>query len=277
MNQFDKVYQGVITKILNEGIEEKNERTGLKTKAIPGLTFHLDFGFPLLTLRKIPIKNFVAEIIWFLTGSQNPDDFVSQYSKMLWDDFKEADGNVAAAYGYRWRHYFKRDQIVDLINLLKKDPSSRHGVIVTWDPADDGLGTGSKKKNVPCPYTFTVNIIGKKLHMHNIIRSNDIMLGCPTDVAGFAFLQYLLAAKLGVKPGVYTHSISNAHIYENHYEQAREIAERQNDHPPIMFDPEEDYLDRAMAGDHSLVEEVVGILSEQYNPREAVKKMQIAL
>jgi len=276
MNQFDQVYQSAIRRILNEGIEEKNERTGYKVKAVPGLTFQVDFGFPLLTLRKTPIKMFIAEQIWFLTGSQNPDDFVSRHTK-IWEEFREDDGNVAAAYGYRWRHFFGRDQITSLVDLLKKDPSSRHGVIVTWDPADDGLGTGTKKKNVPCPYTFTVNIIGNKLHFHNIIRSNDMMLGCPTDVAGFVFLQYLLAAKLRVKPGVYTHSVSNAHIYENHYEQAYELLERSSDHPPIIFEPDEDYLDRAMAGDDSLVDEVFKKLKDQYEPLEPVKQMKIAL
>lgn len=276
MNQFDTVYKNSIKRILNEGIEEKNERTGVKTKAIPGLTFQVDYGFPLLTLRKIPIRLFVAEQIWFLTGSDNPDDFFTQYSK-IWEVFREEDGKVAAAYGQRWRKYFGRDQIVDLINLLKKEPSSRHGVIVTWDPGDDGLGTGTKKKNVPCPYTFTINIIGNKLHMHNIIRSNDMMLGCPHDAAGFALLQYMLAAKLKVKPGTYTQSVSNAHIYENHYEQAWEIVERKHNHPPIIFEPEEDYLDRAMAGDHTLVKEIVDQLTKQYEPMEPLKKMQISV
>jgi thymidylate synthase len=276
MNQFDTIYQNAIRRILNEGIEEKNERTGLKVKAVPGLTFQLNFGFPILTLRKIPVKLFIAEQIWFLTGSKNPDDFMSKYST-IWDEFREADGNVAAAYGDRWRHHFGRDQITDLVKMLEKDPSSRHGVVVTWDPADDGLGSGTKKKNVPCPYTFTVGIIGRKLHMHNIIRSNDMMLGCPHDVAGFVLLQYLLAARLGVKPGVYTHSVSNAHIYENHYEQAHEILERSSDHPPIIFQPEADYLDRAMAGDHTLVDVIFKTLNEQYLPLDRVKQMKIAL
>ena len=80
--------------------------------------------------------------------------------------------------------------------------------------------------NVPCPYTFTVNIIGGKLHLHNIIRSNDMILGCPTDAAGFAFLALILAQKLNVEPGMYTHSVSNCHIYENHYEAAEEMLQR---------------------------------------------------
>ncbi len=276
MTQFDKVYQNAITRVMNEGIEELNVRTGLKTKAVPGLTFQVDFGFPILTLRKIPIKIFVAEMIWYLSGGQRPSDFLDKYTK-IWDDFLEEDGTVAAAYGYRWRHAFGRDQIADLVTLLQKDPSSRHGVVVTWDPADDGLSSGTKKKNVPCPYTFTVNIIGNKLHLHSVVRSNDMMLGCPHDTAGFALLQYLLAAKLGVKPGVYTHTVSNAHIYENHYAQAHELLNRENSHPPIIFEPKADWLDRAMAGDESLIMEIYEILSSQYNPKAAVKKMKIAL
>jgi len=276
MTQFDRVYQDAITRILNEGIEDYNVRTGYKVKAVPGLTLQVDFGFPILTLRKIPIKLFVAEMVWFLSGSNDPDDFLSKYTK-IWEEFREDDGKIAAAYGHRWRHHFGRDQIKGLVDLLQKDPSSRHGVVVTWDPADDGLANGTKKKNVPCPYTFTVNIIGDKLHMHSIIRSNDMMLGCPHDVPGFSLLQYLLAAKLGVKPGVFTHSISNAHIYENHYEQAWEIVNRNNSHPPIVFEPKADWLDRAMDGDESLIDEIYQTLSEQYEPQSAVKKMQIAL
>lgn len=276
MTQFDRVYQNAITRILNEGIEELNVRTGLKTKAVPGLTFQVDFGFPILTLRKIPVKLFVAEMVWFISGGKDPDEFLSKYTK-IWDDFREADGSIAAAYGYRWRHHFGRDQIKGLLELLENDPSSRHGVVVTWDPGDDGLSNGTKKKNVPCPYTFTVNIIGGKLHLHSIIRSNDMMLGCPHDTAGFSLLQYLLAAKLGVKPGTYTHSVSNAHIYENHYDQAWEIVNRENSHPPIIFEPKQNWLDRAMEGDESLIEEICQILMDQYKPKSAVRKMQIAL
>lgn len=276
MTQFDRAYQNALTRILNEGIEELNERTGLKTKSVPGLTFQVDFGFPILTLRKIPIKLFVAEMVWYLSGSQRPDDFLDKYTK-IWDDFLESDGTVAAAYGYRWRHHFGRDQIQSLVKLLEREPSSRHGVVMAWDPADDGLADGTKKKNVPCPFTFTANIIGGKLHLHSIVRSNDMMLGCPHDTAGFSLLQYLLAAKLGVKPGTYTHSVSNAHIYENHYDQAWEVVNRENSHPPIVFEPKADWLDRAMAGDEDLITEIYQILVDQYKPQSAVKKMKIAL
>ncbi len=276
MAQFDQQYKNAILRIMNEGIDEYNERTGHTTKVIPGLTFEVDTGFPLLTLRKIPVRLFVAEQIWFLMGSQRPCEFLRDYTK-IWDDFTEADGTVQAAYGYRWRNHFGRDQLEDLVNLLKTQPGSRHAVVVTWDPSDDGLGTGTRKKNVPCPYTFTINIIGNKLHMHNIIRSNDMMLGCPHDVAGFALLMYILAAKIGVKPGKYTHSISNAHIYDIHYKHAWELVEREDTHPSIYFEAQENYYDRARLGDKFLVKEIVSKLNSQYNPQKSIKGMDIVL
>jgi len=276
MTQFDQQYKQALWEIMNKGFEEYNERTGHKTKIIPGITFHLDNGFPLLTLRKIPIKIFVAEQIWFLTGSNRPDEFLKKFTK-IWDDFTEEDGTVTAAYGYRWRKHFGRDQIAYLIKHLQAQPGSRHAVVIAWDPTDDGLGSGSAKKNVPCPYTFTVNIIGNRLHMHNIIRSNDMILGCPHDVAGFALLQYILAAKLGVKPGRLTHSISNAHVYDIHYKAAWEILERENNHPKITLNRQEDWFERAEAADEKLVEEIVDKLNKQYNPLPQIKGLKIVL
>lgn len=276
MTQFDQLYRNAVQRIMNEGIDEYNERTGHTCKVIPGLTFELDQGFPLLTLRKIPLKIFVAEQIWYIMGSKNPDDFVNKFTK-IWKDFTEEDGTVAAAYGNRWRHAFGRDQLGMLIDHLKKQPGSRHGVVVTWDPREDGLGNPQSKKNVPCPFTWTANIIGNKLHIHNVVRSNDIMLGCPHDVAGFYLLLCVLAAKLGVKPGKLTHTISNAHIYDTHFKQAWELVERKNEHPPIYFEAQADYFDRAEKGDETLVSEMVEILKKQYNPLGNIEGMEIVL
>lgn len=278
MTAFDKSYQLGLKRIMDTGIEELSERTGHRTRAIPGLTIELeaDTGFPALTLRKIPMKLFIAEQVWFLTGSRRPEDFLNQFTH-IWDDFSEIDGVVSAAYGFRWRHYFGRDQIMGLVNLLTKEPSSRHGVVVTWDPATDGLNPNRKRKNVPCPYTFVVNIIGGALHMHNIVRSNDMLLGFPHDVGGFAFLQAMLAQKLGVKVGKYTHSISNAHIYDIHYEGARELIKRKNNHPKINLELPKNSFDRAIKGDKNLVLEIVEQLQLQYKPQESISGLQIVL
>lgn len=262
---------------MTEGIEELNERTGYKTKALPGLTFQIDIerdGFPLLTLRKQPIKSPIAEQCWFVQGEKDTT-YLRKFTKM-WDKFLEEDGTLASAYGWRWRHHFGKDQLGSLIALLQKDPSSRHGVIITWDPKDDGYG-GTPKKNVPCPYTFTVNIIGGRLHLHSVIRSNDMMLGCPFDTIGFALLQCMLAQKLGVIAGVYTHTISNAHIYENHYTGAEEIIARTNDHKNITLHLPENAFDRAEKKDEALVEEIFTDLQSQYNPLPPITGLEIAL
>jgi len=275
MTTFDTIYKNLIKKIMEEGIEEFNERTGHKTKALPGLTFQMDIekdGFPILTLRKNPIKSPIAEQVWFITGDKNTE-FLRKYTKM-WDKFIEEDGTITSAYGYRWRHYFGRDQLEKLIELLKKDPSSRHGVIITWDPKDDGYG-GTPKKNVPCPYTFTVNIIGNKLHLHNVIRSNDMMLGCPFDTFGFVLLMHILSQKLGVKPGIYTHTISNAHIYDIHYEGALELINRENNHPNIFPIFPKNMYDRSYKKDKNIVDEIFNCINPYYKPNEPINGLEI--
>lgn len=260
------------------GIREVNQRTGHETAAVPGISFSLDLeseGFPLLTLRKIPTKIFIAEQIWFVSGARKPDDFLRNFTH-IWDDFTNPGDVVTVAYGYRWRKHFGRDQLQKLVELLQRDPSSRHGVVVTWDPAHDGLG-GVGKGNVPCPYTFTVNIIGGRLNMMNVVRSNDMILGFPHDVAGFALLQTMLAQKIGVRPGVYSHIIANAHVYDIHYPAAQAMVERLTDHLPIKMTLPTDSYDRAEKKDPALVEEINTMLKRQYEPDLPIKGLRIVL
>ncbi|OGG50578.1 hypothetical protein A2763_04415 [Candidatus Kaiserbacteria bacterium RIFCSPHIGHO2_01_FULL_54_36] len=278
MTKFDSLYQDMLRRIMQEGVADKNKRTGHEVRAIPGMHFSIDIekeGFPLLTLRKIPVKMFVAEQIWFISGARKPADFLRDYTK-IWDNFTNPADVVTVAYGYRWRKHFGRDQLALLIDLLKKDPSSRHGVIVTWDPGSDGLG-GTKRANVPCPYSFTVNIIGGRLHLHNIVRSNDMVLGFPSDVAGFALLQCILAQKLGVGVGTYSHSISNAHVYDNQYDAVRELLKRENTHALIKIALPKNVFDRAQKKDKKLVDEIVTPIAAQYEPLPAIIGLQIVL
>jgi len=278
MATFDRLYQDILGQILKKGIREQSERTGHETAALPGVHFSIDIekdGFPLLTLRKIPIKMFVAEQIWFIAGTRKPADFLRDYTK-IWDSFTNPADVVTVAYGYRWRKHFGRDQLGKLIDLLKKEPSSRHGVIITWDPASDGLSL-FKKKNVPCPYSFTVNIIGGRLHLHNIVRSNDMILGFPADVAGFALLQCILAQKLGVKVGVYSHSISNAHIYDNQYAAVKELLKRKTTHKPIRVNMPKNAFDRAEKKDRKLAAELVASFENQYAPLPAISGLHVVL
>ncbi|MEI6304427.1 MAG: thymidylate synthase [Candidatus Taylorbacteria bacterium] len=278
MTKFDQIYQDIVKNIMKKGMVEFSERTGHETKVLVGVHFQVDIekdGFPILTLRKSPIKMFVAEQVWFLSGSRKPEDFLRNYTH-IWDDFTNPGDVVTVAYGYRWRKHFGRDQIGLLVDLLKKEPSSRQAVVVTWDPAQDGLSI-VKKKNVPCPYTFTVNIVAGRLHLHNIVRSNDVMLGFSADVPGFALLQCILAQKLGVRPGIYSHSISNAHIYDTHYDGAKELIKRKNKHKKITLTLPKDAFDRAEKKDPTLVDQIVENLGKQYKPMEPIKGLKLIL
>jgi thymidylate synthase len=278
MATFDKIYQSLLRDIMAKGVREVNQRTGHETAALPGLSFSVDLekdGFPLLTLRKIPTKIFIAEQVWFVSGARKPEDFLRDFTR-IWDDFTNPGDVVTVAYGYRWRRHFGRDQLAKLIALLEKDPSSRHGVVVAWDPASDGLG-GVAKSNVPCPYSFTVNIIGGRLNLMNVVRSNDVILGLPHDVGGFALLQLMLAQRLGVKPGVYSHIIANAHVYDTHYAAAREMFSRPAGHKKISLGLPPNSFARAEHKDHALVEEINEALTAKYQPGTPIKGLRIVL
>ena len=277
MTNFDALYKDAIARVYQRGDEVFSDRTGLSTRALPGLTYELEpsQGFPLLTLRKIPVRLFCAEVVWMVMGEKHLD-FLRQFTK-IWDQFAEEDGTIECAYGYRWRHHFGRNQLLDLVQHLRDEPTSRQGVVLMWDPSDDGL-TAPKKKNVPCPFCWTANIIGGKLNVHLVIRSNDMMLGNPHDTAGFALLQAMLAQELGVGVGKLTVSISHAHIYENHYDQVEELVERdEHSHDEIFCQLPERSFQRALEGDAELVHELFKMFKAQYKPAAPVKKMQIAL
>lgn len=277
MTKFDKIYKEILRNIIENGAEEFHGRTAKNVMSLPGVCFSVDLekdGFPLTTLREISVRSFIAEQVWFLQGGKDTS-FLRKFTK-IWDLFTEPNGEVAAAYGWRWRKAFNRDQLWWAISLLKTDPSSRHGVVVTWDPREDGYG-GKEKKNVPCPFAFTINIIGGRLHMQNMVRSNDMVLGFPFDVAGFALLQCILAQEIGVKPGVYTHFISNAHIYEDHYAAAREIIARENIHEKISISLPLDTLKKAESKEMSLVEDISSRVRRQYNPMPKIAGLKISI
>ena len=252
-------YQSIISSILKDGHRERNNRTGAECCSLPGVTFQTDLevdGFPLLSLRTIPYKSFIAEQMWFLSGSKDTKKFLSSHTK-IWDSFTDADGSVSSAYGFRWKHQHGIDQLQTVVDKLKKDPTSRHGVVITWDPFMDLI---TPQKNVPCPYTFTLMIIGGRLHLHNIVRSNDMLLGFPMDVAGFALLQMILAEELNVRLGIYTHSISNAHIYSDHYSAAEELLQREASSVPLQIILPKNSFSRA----HALDEHLFTELSEEF-------------
>jgi thymidylate synthase len=172
-------------------------------------------------IRKTWPKTAAAEIAWFLLGRKDVD-FIRSYAP-IWDKFVEEDGQtVEAAYGYRWRNHFGRDQIDDAIKTLVSNKTDRRVFISAWDPGVDGLGVPSK--NVPCPVGFTLSITDDKLNSTLLIRSSDVFVGLPYDVMGHALLMTAILASIRhesvshgrLQLGKMHVTLAHPHLYEPH-------------------------------------------------------------
>lgn len=145
----------------------------------------------------------------------------------------EFDG-IKAAYGYRWRSHFGRDQLRLAVEALRKDPTDRRCYVSAWDPAEDGLGAEGQK-NVPCPTSFTFTVQNGELHSSLFLRSSDLFVGLPYDVMGHALLMDAVAHELRIKPGVMHVTLAHAHLYEDHWEMAREALRQEPVIPQLQL------------------------------------------
>jgi len=272
MSRYDEQYRQALGLVLDQPAE-LNMRTGKAVRAYAGLSMRIDLeddGFPLLSLRKMPMS-FVPEVMWILSGTKDAK-WLSAHTK-IWDAFKDEDGSIGVAYGYRIRQSFGVDQLDEVVRKLDEDPSTRHGVVQIWDASED---LTIPRKNIPCPVMFTVGLIRGRLNLHLVIRSNDMVLGHPTDVAGFALLAHMLAQRLGAVPGVMTVSISNAHVYEDQVPFAEEMCRRESRTDEVRLSLPGSSYSRACSLDGELLGEIkAGV--HGYRPGEAMKGIPIAL
>lgn len=234
MIPFFDSYAAVLVWVLSTEAEV-NARTGQRVKvARGGVSFRVDLsdGFlPTVGFRKTFPRSAAAEVAWYLMGEQEAS-FIRKYAPM-WDKFieplylhphtgEDVPMGVKAAYGYRWRQHFGRDQIRLAIDALRKDPSDRRVYVSAWDPAEDGLGELGQR-NVPCPAAFTFSITGGELHSSLFIRSSDLFVGLPYDAMGHALLMDAVAQELRVRPGIMHLTMAHAHLYDSHWEMAVEM------------------------------------------------------
>lgn len=280
MSYWDNYYLIALEDVMYRGKAQHNKRTGQDVIAYPGLHMRLDLsaGFPALTARKIPLKLFVAEMVWFLSGYKSLV-WLQNYTR-VWDGFMETDGYLAAPYGWRWRKAFGRDQLKQAVRTLEKDPSSRQVVVLAWHPGRDGLTNQGLVKNVPCLTSWTANIIDGELNLGVEVRSNDMVLGCPHDVGGFSLLAYLLAAHLNVKVGILSYHVTHAHIYKSHLEAAKKLSSRiGREHKDLTLEVDKEWLGCCMTGDGKLMDSVVaGVLEQlepQYSPAGSIGKLEL--
>lgn len=219
-DSYNNQYWLILGEAWNKGIESTNKRTGSKVKTIEGgisFKINMDHGIPTPGHRFFSHKSMAAEFAWIINGTKDPS-IVMRHCPGIWKDFVDEKYEVPAAYGYRLRNGLGRDQLRELINHLKEDPSSRQTAVYFADPSKDGLGNKDfVVPNIPCVTTAAFSIVNGKLHCSVFMRSTDIWLGLPFDIFFMSKISYYVAMELGVEMGTMHFTSNNAHIYENQY------------------------------------------------------------
>ncbi|MNV38811.1 Thymidylate synthase [compost metagenome] len=184
------------------------------------MRYDLSEGFPVLTTKKLHLRSIIHELLWFLTGDTNIA-YLKENGVSIWDEWADKNGDLGPVYGKQWRSWLTRDgapidQIKNLIEGLKKNPDSRRHIVSAWNPADvDNMALP------PCHTMFQFYVANGKLSCQLYQRSADIFLGVPFNIASYALLVHMVAQVVGLKVGDFVHTLGDAHIYHNHFEQAK--------------------------------------------------------
>lgn len=237
-------YIQLLETVLDSG-EEKPDRTGVGTVSMfgPQIVFDLRKGFPLLTTKRLNFLHIANEVLWYLSGDTSIEYLVRNGVK-VWNantsrafldqrgltDYKE--GETGPLYGFQWRHFggdFRNpsispgiDQFARVLDLLRKDPHSRRLFISAWNPVDL-----DKMCLEPCHVSFQLYVSEEKyLNGKLYMRSNDLFLGAPWNIAAYALLLHMFAHLSGYHVGNLIYSLGDAHIYKNHLHQVQTQLQR---------------------------------------------------
>ena len=234
-------YLDLLQKILDEG-EVKEDRTGTGTRSFFGhqMRFNLNDGFPLLTTKKIFFKGVVHELLWFLNGSTDNNE-LKDNGVHIWDEWEDESGDLGPIYGYQWRHWLDQnsgesiDQIQNVIDQLRNNPSSRRIIVSAWNVADLPDESTSPQDNVknnkmalaPCHALFQFFVSQGALSCQLYQRSCDTFLGLGFNIASYSLLTHMLAQQCDLNVGDFIWTGGDVHLYLNHMEQAKEQLSRQ--------------------------------------------------
>lgn len=227
-------YLNLMEKILNEGVD-RGDRTGTGTRSIFGhqMRFDLEAGFPLTTTKKLHLKSIIHELLWFLAGDTNVR-YLRENGVKIWDSWADEKGELGPVYGYQWRSWpapdgGSVDQIVNLLRMLKETPESRRLIVSAWNPA-----LVEEMALPPCHSLFQFYVAEGRLSCQLYQRSADVFLGVPFNIASYALLTMMFAQVSGLRPGDFVHTLGDAHLYANHFDQAREQLQREPRALPTM-------------------------------------------
>lgn len=219
-------YLDLLARVLDSGMD-RDDRTGTGTRAVFGhqMRFDLAAGFPLLTTKKLHIRSIIHELLWFISGDTNIR-YLQDNGVSIWDEWADDNGDLGPVYGKQWRHWQtpdgrEIDQLAELISMIKTNPESRRLMLTAWNPVDV-----PHMALPPCHCLFQFHVAKGRLSCQLYQRSADIFLGVPFNIASYALLTHMIARICGLKPGEFVHVLGDAHLYSNHFDQAREQLSR---------------------------------------------------
>lgn len=220
-------YLNLMKHVLEKGAK-KEDRTGTGTLSVFGyqMRFDLADGFPLLTTKKLHLKSIIHELLWFLRGDTNIN-YLQERGVNIWNEWADASGELGPVYGAQWRSWKTSDgrtidQISQVIDQIKTNPDSRRLIVSAWN-----VGEIPKMALPPCHLLFQFYVAGGELSCQMYQRSADIFLGLPFNIASYALLTMMVAQVCDLEPGEFVLTLGDAHLYANHFEQARLQLERE--------------------------------------------------
>ena len=258
-----KQYLDLLRYVMDNGVM-KSDRTGTGTKSVFGyqMRFDLSDGFPLLTTKKLHLKSIIYELLWFLKGDTNVK-YLQDNGVRIWNEWADADGNLGPIYGKQWRAWRDYnggtiDQLSEAVETIRTNPDSRRIIVSAWNVADL-----PEMHLPPCHAFYQFYVADGRLSLQLYQRSADIFLGVPFNIASYALLLMMVAQVTGLKAGDFVHTLGDAHIYTNHFEQVREQLSREPRQLPTMrINPDVKSLFDFKYEDFTL---------ENYNPHPHIK------
>jgi thymidylate synthase len=214
-------YLDLMRHILDHGAD-KGDRTGTGTRSVFGyqMRFDLAEGFPLLTTKRLHVKSIIYELLWFIRGDTNAR-WLQERGVRIWDEWADAEGELGPVYGKQWRSWPAADgrmidQLGEVIDQIKGNPNSRRLIVSAWN-----VGEIERMALPPCHALFQFYVADGRLSCQLYQRSVDVFLGLPFNIASYALLTMMVAQVCSLRPGEFIHTSGDAHIYRNHFDQAR--------------------------------------------------------
>ena len=234
-----KAYLDLLRDVMEHG-SDKADRTGTGTRSVFGrqMRFDLGDGFPLVTTKKLHLRSIVHELLWFLKGETNIA-YLKANKVSIWDEWADPDGELGPVYGKQWRRWASADgreidQIRWVVDEIKRNPDSRRLIVSAWNVADL-----PDMALMPCHTMFQFYVTDGRLSCQLYQRSGDLFLGVPFNIASYALLTHMVAQVCDLGVGDFVHTLGDAHLYSNHYEQAREQLSREpRALPKLHLNPE---------------------------------------